>query len=158
MGKEGAATMAPGPESVPVDRWAVLAVLVGAWWAVWALECLEGAAHRRTLEGLAGPDWDIRYPGAAAHSAAHSSAHSSGPASPSPPPEPYPRQLRQARGLGRARSLDLTRYYAQMGADAPADVLRGIGKSTALAARDAVERLRADYRDWARSPSFPKDP
>lgn len=114
----------------PVDRVIVLAVMAGAWWALWLGEWLSSEEHRRALARLDGPDWDVR------------ATLAPGPTGPmGEPPEPYPRALRQAKGIGRMRALDLARFYQLAGPKAPADALHGVGSTTARAAAEVVSNL-----------------
>ncbi|WP_145195183.1 hypothetical protein [Planctomycetes bacterium Poly30] len=125
-----------------MDRVIVLALLAGGWWALFLGELVDGARHRRALDGLSAPDWDIR---ATAFSPAERSLFEG--LAPGLPPEPYPRALRQARGIGRKRALDLARYYQRAGPRAPADALHGIGSTTARAAAEAVSKLLAEWAE-----------
>lgn len=113
------------------DRLLVVAAMVGAFWALFVDEALELRRSAAELSALAGPDWDVR-----------GAAGSHVPA----PPDPYPRALRQARGIGRTRALELARYYHREGVDAPADAVRGVGPATSAAAAEIVSRLLSNPR------------
>lgn len=138
--------------TVAVDRRPALALLVGIWWGLWAAGTMGSAAHRCELGRITGPDWDLHH-GAFLRESPVGEASRGSP----PEPEPYPRRLRQARGIGRTRSLDLTRYYAAEGAEAPADALRGVGEAMARAAREQADILRAEYVQWFTGPGAPGD-
>ena len=55
---------------------------------------------------------------------------------------PYPRALRAAPGIGRRRSIDISRFVQRHGLDADLESLRGVGETTARAARDVLARFR----------------
>lgn len=108
----------------------VLGLLAGAWWALFAAELFDARRYRLDAAGLSGPDWDVR-------AEAASSLISS--------PAPYARALRQAKGVGRRRSQDLTRYFQVYGADAPPDGVRGIGATTAAAVLGVLQALEGSH-------------
>lgn len=57
-------------------------------------------------------------------------------------PMPYPRALRTAPGIGRRRSLDISRFVQEHGLGADLEVLPGVGETTAASARDVLARFR----------------
>ena len=117
-----------------VDRVIVLGLLAGAWWALFITEAVESQLYQRDARSLEGPDWDARAPGSGASPLGYESV-----------PAPYPRLLRQARGVGRRRSLDLTRYFQVHGAKAPPEGLYGVGKTTAAAVTAVLRGQKAAY-------------
>ncbi|MFT6108422.1 MAG: hypothetical protein ACJA2W_001334 [Planctomycetota bacterium] len=126
----------------------VLAVMVGVWWSLLLLESFDARQHRLDLERLTGPDWDVRaYLESSFDAASAGSGGEGGVVRGWLPlaPAPYPRALRQARGVGRARALDLSRYFEREGADAPADALHGVGPVTARAAASVVAGLERTF-------------
>jgi len=122
------------PDSVaPPDPRAALALLLGWWLGMLAIEGGEALGSRSLLGGLTGPDWDIR--GMRAPGQKFSQA-----------PLPYPRYLRGAPGVGRRRSLDLARYLASNGASAPPEAVPGVGEKTGAAVRAALVRFEDSVR------------
>ena len=108
----------------------VLGLLAGAWWGLLVTEAAESRLFRSDASSLTGPDWDARAPGLTATPWGSEIA-----------PEPYPRALRQARGVGRRRSMDLARYFQEYGREAPPNRLYGVGETTAAAVAGVLRRL-----------------
>ncbi len=127
------------------DRVIVLGLLAGAWCALLVTEAVEGQLYRSDAASLVGPDWDARAPALGAMPWGTEAA-----------PAPYPRALRQARGVGRRRSMDLTRYFQSQGRDAPPDGLYGVGETTAAAVASVLGRLDASFSRQDRTD--PEDP
>ncbi len=128
-----------------VDRVIVLGLLAGAWWALLATELVEAEVYQRDAAMHAGPDWDVRTP-----------LSERSPWRDAFVPAPYPRALRQARGVGRRRSLDLTRYFQAHGEMAPPSGLYGIGTTTAAAVGEVLGRLEVTTMDaGGRDPEDP---
>ncbi|MEM8709327.1 MAG: hypothetical protein AAGG01_00130 [Planctomycetota bacterium] len=128
MGRSNASTLLPeSPSTQPVEPFALAPFLL--WVVGWSAGILigdltEGLRVRRALQGLSGPDWDVRH-ALDGHGA----------------PAAYPRWLRQARGVGRRRSVDLARYLWFEGPDAPPEGLPGIGQKTGASVRSALAEL-----------------
>jgi hypothetical protein len=124
-----------GRQTPRPDRVIVLGLLAGAWWALLVGERLDAHVYRSDAALLAGPDWDPR-----------ERRGTPSPWSGEWAPPPYPRALRQAKGVGRRRSVDLTHYFQVHGRGAPPEGLYGIGETTAAAVNEVLFGLPSGHR------------
>lgn len=110
----------PAPRPVSTALWLVLGCWIGANLALaWERLVMGPAWERLAVNGLcprAVPFRDL-------------------------PVLPYPRALRQAHAVGPRKALDVARYLWEEGPDADVTAVPGVGESTAIGLREALDRL-----------------